>query len=136
MESLFVNFGILVLRIGIGALMILHGFQKLKIILTGEANKWLDPIGIGASTSLYLACFAEFFCSAMILFGLFTRISALILAWTMFVAAFVFLKNSAWSEKELAVVFFVGFVSLFFLGGGEFSLSKIIFADSSILGKL
>ncbi len=127
------NFGLLVLRVGLGALMVTHGVQKCKIILSGGAGQWLDPIGLGGATSLYLATFAELVCATLVILGLFTRSASLILAFTMFVAAFVFLKSAPWGDKELAVVFFVGFTSLFFLGGGEHSFSHVLFGDSGLL---
>ncbi len=127
------NFGLLVLRVGLGSLMVMHGFQKCKIILSGGAGQWLDPIGLGGATSLYLATFAELCCAILVILGLFTRSASLMLAFTMFVAAFVFLKNSPWDTRELAVVFFVGFSALFFLGGGEYSLSRLFFGNSGFL---
>ncbi len=136
MSEFAFNFGILFLRVGFGAIMIIHGFQKVKIILSGGAEKWLNPIGIGPVASLYLSTFAELVCAVMVILGIFTRTSSLILAFTMFVAAFVFLKNSAWAGKELATLFFVGFVALLFLGGGNFSISNLLFDEGSLLRKL
>ena len=136
MEFFISNLGLLILRVGLGSMMIVHGAQKLKIIASGRAEQWLDPIGIGSIPSLYLATFAEFFCSVFLIFGLFPRVSATILAITMFVAGFVFLKGATWNERELAVLFFVGFLALIFLGGGDFSVSNVLFKDNSFLLKL
>ncbi len=136
MCSIIYSLGVLILRVGLGGLMITHGIQKFKIILSGGASKWLDPIGLGASTSLYLATFAELVCSVLLILGLFTRLSSTALAFTMFVAGFVFLKNSTFAGKELAILFFVGFVALAFLGGGDFSLANIIFGKRGFLGNL
>lgn len=133
MNDIFFNLGLLVLRVGLGGLMIAHGIQKFKIILSGGASKWLDPIGLGASTSLYLATFTELVCSVLLIVGLFTRVSAIALAFTMFVAAFIFLKNSTFAGRELAILFFVGFVALVLLGGGEFSLANLLFDKNGLL---
>ena len=136
MEFFISNLGLLILRVGLGSMMIVHGAQKLKIIASGRAGQWLDPIGIGSIPSLYLATFAEFFCSVLLIFGLFPRVSAVILAITMFVAGFIFLKGASWNERELSVLFFVGFLSLIFLGGGDFSVSSVLFKNNSFLLKL
>ena len=133
MCSIIYSLGVLILRVGLGGLMIAHGIQKFKIILSGGASKWLDPIGLGASTSLYLATFSELLCSLLLIVGLFTRASAFILAFTMFVAAFIFLKNSTFAGRELAILFFVGFVALVLLGGGEFSLANLLFDKNGLL---
>ena len=136
MNDFIFNVATLILRVGLGSMMIIHGIQKMKIILSGGASSWLNPIGIGASNSLYLATFAELFCSSLLILGLFTRVSSFILAITMFVAAFIFLKNSLWRDKELAVLFFVGFLVLILLGGGNYSLSSFCFVDNSFLRNL
>lgn len=136
MNEFIFNIGLLILRVGFGCMMIVHGLQKLKIIISGGANSWLNPIGIGSSTSLYLATFAELFCSLALVFGIFTRVSSFVLAFTMFIAAFVFLKSATWADKELAILFFVGFLALIFLGGGDYSLSSYCFANDSFFRKL
>ncbi len=131
-EAIF-SVGVLLLRVGLGGAMLTHGVQKFKVILNGGADKWLDPIGIGAANSLYLATFSELCCSVMLILGFFTRTSSVFLAFTMFVAGFIFLKNAVWSDRELAVVFMLGFVSLAILGGGNYSLSNLIFCENSLL---
>lgn len=136
MNECIFSIGTLLLRVGFGGAMLAHGAQKLKLILNGGAEKWLDPIGIGAANSLYLAAFAELVCSAFVILGLFTRTSSVFLSITMFVAAFVFLKDAAWSDKELAAVFLFGFAALAVLGGGGYSLSNLIFGTNSLLGNL
>lgn len=134
MNCFLFNFGLLVLRAGLGGAMIVHGAQKLKIIMGGGAANWLNPLGFGAAQSLYLAAFAELCCSAFVIAGFFTRLSSAVLAFTMFVAAFVFLHSAPWDKKELAFVFFIGFLALSLLGGGEFSLSRWLFGHSKIAG--
>ncbi len=132
MNQIYFDIGVLVLRIGLGAMMIVHGLAKLKIIISSGAQNWLDPIGIGPSASLYLATFAELACSALVMAGLFTRSASVILAFTMFVAGFVFLREAPWQNRELAVLFFVGFVGLAFLGGGRYSLSALLFGSGKL----
>lgn len=136
MNECIFSAGVLLLRLGLGGAMLLHGVQKFKLILNGGAEKWLDPIGIGAANSLYLATFAELVCSALVILGLFTRTASAFISIIMFVAAFVFLKNAPWADRELAAVFLFGFIALAVLGGGNYSLSNLIFGTNSLLVNL
>lgn len=136
MNECIFSAGVLLFRLGLGGAMLLHGVQKFKLILNGGAEKWLDPIGIGAANSLYLATFAELVCSALVILGLFTRTASAFISITMFVAAFVFLKNAPWADRELAAVFLFGFIALAVFGGGNYSLSNLIFGTNSLLGNL
>lgn len=136
MNECIFSAGALLLRLGFGGAMLLHGVQKFKLILNGGAEKWLDPMGIGAANSLYLATFAELACSALVILGLFTRTASVFISITMFVAAFVFLKNAPWADRELAAVFLFGFIALAVLGGGNYSLSNLIFGTNSLFGNL
>lgn len=136
MNECIFSAGALLLRLGLGGAMLVHGLQKFKLILNGGAEKWLDPMGIGAANSLYLATFAELACSALVILGLFTRTASVFISITMFVAAFVFLKNAPWADRELAAVFLFGFIALAVLGGGNYSLSNLIFGTNSLFGNL
>ena len=48
----------------------------------------MNFLGIGSTTSLVLVVFAEFFCAIFLVMGLFTRVTAAILAIVMAVAVF------------------------------------------------
>lgn len=120
------DIGLLIFRLGVGGLMASHGWPKL-MSFTERMDTFPDPIGLGSPTSLALATFAEFFCSIAVILGLWTRWAALPILTTMGVAAFIFHANDPWSAKELPVLFFISFLSLFFLGGGRFSLDRMFF---------
>src|SRR5689334_20821739 len=71
-----VTIAMLALRLGIGILMIAHGFDKLQHF--GQmSGKFSDPLHIGSSLSLSLVVFAEFFCACFIVLGLFTRFACI-----------------------------------------------------------
>ncbi|MFT7419734.1 MAG: putative oxidoreductase, partial [Arcticibacterium sp.] len=53
-----VDLSIFILRVGIGILMVTHGYPKLLKILNNQFS-FADPIGFGETTSLVLAVFAE-----------------------------------------------------------------------------
>ena len=123
------NWGLLVLRLWIGFSMLLnHGVGKLKNFSDAAPN-FPDPLGIGHTASLALAVFAEFFASLLVIFGLVTRWSALVLAIDMGVA-FICIHKGALSGQgsgELAFMYLMGYVTLLLAGSGSFSVDKALF---------
>lgn len=119
--------GLLVLRVSTGVMMIAaHGWPKLA----GYAEKaevFPDPIGLGSQMSLIAAIGTEAGCSLLLILGLFTRLAALPLAFTMGVALFIVHGSDPWKVKELAAVYLAVYVSLALLGGGRFSLDAKLF---------
>lgn len=118
------DFGLLVLRIWLGATMLLlHGWGKLTTY-SEAARKFADPLGVGAEFSMALAIFGEVVGSLLLILGLFTRLAALISATTMAVAFFLVhdmvLKGPG--SGELALIYLAGFVTLFITGARRFSL--------------
>ena len=47
-NAMAASIGLLILRIGIGGYLITHGWGKLQMLLAGGADKFGDPIGLGA----------------------------------------------------------------------------------------
>ena len=118
--------GLLVLRLGVGAMMLLlHGWGKL-MAYGSLADRFPDPIGLGPQISLFLAVFAEVGCAVLIIVGLGTRLAAGPLLVTMVVAALVVHADDPWSKKELALLYAVPLVTLILTGPGRFSLDELI----------
>jgi putative oxidoreductase len=132
-NSASANIALLVLRLWIGLEMLLvHGVDKFANFKTVAPN-FPDPLGIGHAASLALAVFAEVFASSLIVLGLFTRLSALILITDMTVA-FIFVHKSALSGEhsgELAFLYLMAYVVLFLAGPGRISADKIFFGKSA-----
>jgi putative oxidoreductase len=126
------NFALLVLRLWIGFEMLLvHGLDKLTHFNV-YSQKFLDPFGIGPVASLALSVFAEFFVSILIILGLLTRWSALVLIINMTVA-FIGVHKAALSGQgsgELAFLYLMAYVVLFLAGPGRFSADKILFGKN------
>jgi putative oxidoreductase len=57
----FESIGLLMVRIIVGAFMLTHGFGKLMMLLGGNTAMFPDPIGIGATASLFLIVLAKFY---------------------------------------------------------------------------
>lgn len=120
------NFAALILRIGFGALMIpYHGYVKL-VEFSERKDEFVDLLGLGGTVSLSLAVFAEFFCSLLLILGLFTRLATIPLLITMLVA-FSIHNWELFGQYELATAFFIGYLSILALGPGKFSLDYLIF---------
>ena len=115
-----------ILRVGVGSLMMIqHGLGKLQNF-GAKANSFSDPLGIGSTTSLSLVIFAEFFCAAFIILGLFTRLAAIPLVIAMGVALFSAHKGEFFGEGENAGMFLICFVTILLTGPGRFSLDRLI----------
>ena len=117
----------LILRIVFGGFMLFsHGWSKM-FKLFGEAEiKFADPIGLGMSTSLGLTVFAEVLCAAFILVGMFTRWATVPLIITMLVAAFIIHGQDPFGDKEMALIYLFGYISIWLLGPGRYSLDAQI----------
>jgi putative oxidoreductase len=98
-----------------------HGWGKL-IEFGEKAAVFPDPFGVGSMMSLSFAIFAEVFCVLAVIMGIATRIVAIPLVITMFVAAFIVHADDPWQKKEFALLYFVPFLTLVFTGAGRFSL--------------
>ena len=120
------SFGMLILRAGVGSLMLVqHGLDKL-MHFAQKAPRFSDPFHIGSTTSLSLVVFAEFFCAAFIILGLFTRLAAIPLVIAMSVALFYRHKGLFFGEGESAGLFLVSFLAVLIMGPGKASLDRLL----------
>ncbi|MGI9542472.1 MAG: DoxX family protein [Cyclobacteriaceae bacterium] len=121
------DWALLILRLAIGILMITHGWGKFSKVLAGSAE-FGDPIGLGPSTSLALAAFAEFICSILIILGLATRLVVIPPMIVMLVAFFIVHAEDPFGRKEKTLLFLFPYISLLIAGPGKFSLDHILFS--------
>lgn len=123
-ETIFA-IGLFLLRALSGALMIPHGYDKIKKY--GDyVGIFGDPIHIGNPLSLYLSIFAEFFCAILIIAGLATRLAAIPLIINMTVAVFVAHQGDVFGKGQQATLFLVIFTAILFLGPGKLSADRIL----------
>lgn len=126
------DFGLLLLRLGIGASMFLfHGYAKM----TGGPERWemiggnMEMLGITFAPVFwgFMAAFAESVGSILLVLGPLFRIAALMLAFNMFVAVLRHLSlpvddpASGWSGASHALEYMTVYVALFFTGAGRFA---------------
>lgn len=122
--------GILILRAGIGVMMVLHGWPKLA----GGQQAWekvgsaMEHLGISFWPVLwgFLAAMSETVGGALLAVGFLTRLAALFLAATMAVATVMVFRVSGGVFTEWSHPAEVGIVCLAFvlIGGGRFSIDR------------
>jgi putative oxidoreductase len=120
------SIALFVLRVGAGSLMMIqHGLNKIQNFGT-KSGRFADPFGLGSTTSYSLVVFAEFFCAAFIILGLFTRLAAIPLVIAMAVALFVAHNGRFFGEGENAGLYLVCFLTILLAGPGRASLDRLI----------
>lgn len=125
------NLGLLILRVGIGVLFFVFGWQKI----TGGEPVWtgvggaMKVFGIAAWPAFWglLATIAEFAGGLLLVFGLFTRFAALSLVLTMIVATVLKISTGG-GLMEFYSPLTMLLVNIFFLlnGGGVHSLDNYL----------
>lgn len=137
------SLGLLVARLGFGGYMLTHGLDKLEMLLNGQGEHFVDPMGIGPTATLALVTFAEFGCAILVILGLLTRLAAVPLITTMAVATFWAHAADPWTageayrlfeegatdfpvSKQPAMMFLIGFLALLLTGPGKLSLDALL----------
>ncbi|NJW53346.1 DoxX family protein [Salinimicrobium oceani] len=120
-----IDLGLLFLRLGAGGFMLTHGTPKLITLFESEEITFADPFGLGMGITLALTVFAEFICSILIILGLGTRLAAIPVMITMFMAAFVIHAQDPFQRKEMALLYLVIFTVLLITGAGKHSLDYL-----------
>ena len=117
------DIGLALLRIIPSALLLTHGIPKFQKLIGGDFE-FADPIGIGATPTLFLAVLGEFICPILLILGFKTKWAAIVPALVMAVAAFVVHSADPFGVKEKALLFLGFFIVIFLLGPGKYSLDK------------
>ncbi len=132
-RSLNLDVGLLLIRVGIGLSMaIFHGWGKIS----GGPETWeriggsMQNLGIDFLPAWwgFMAGFAEFFGSLLLIVGLFSRPAAALLAATMTVAAIRHLSlpadaaNAGWAGASHALELLVVYLGLLLTGPGRLSI--------------
>src|SRR5690554_222795 len=121
------DIGLLVLRVFLGLAMLFgHGLSKWTKLIEGGEIQFADPFGVGMTMSLVLAVFAEVFCSALLVFGLLTRLALIPLIITMAVAVFYIHFAEGFSGFEKAFLYLIGFVTLIVSGPGRYAVDSLV----------
>ena len=104
------SFGLLILRISIGTMLIHHGYEKTADI-ENFADAFVRPIGLPFPIfSSYIAAYSEIYGSWLLIFGLFTRLGALSIIGTITVAIYHAIVTAGFNIYllELLILYFGG----------------------------
>lgn len=119
------SFGLFILRLTMGGLLIHHGYDKLTHF-SSYSKQFVDPFHIGNSATLGLVVFAEFFCAVLVVLGLLTRFASIPPFIGMVAAVWYGHNGEIFGEGEHAALFAGGFLALIFTGPGKYSLDRVI----------
>ena len=122
------NLGLLILRLSIGTMLIHHGYEKTADI-ENFADAFVRPIGIPFPIlASYIAAYSEIYGSWLLIGGLFTRVAALSIIGTIGVAIYHAIITSGFNIYllELLVLYMGGTLCIFLLGGGDFSIDRLL----------
>jgi putative oxidoreductase len=120
-KPISVDVGLLIFRVVVGVLMLPHGWPKLANFAE-RMEKFSDPLGIGSTLSLTGTVIAEFFCSLLLILGLFTRAALIPLIFTFIIITFVVHGDDPLGDRETQLLFLTCYLVLLFTGPGKYSI--------------
>jgi putative oxidoreductase len=138
----------LILRVAAGLIFLPHGWSKVA----GEGGPAAFAADVAANYHIpsflgYVAAYAELVGAALLIVGLLTRLDALLLAGTMFVAVFIVqLPDALYEVPPGSIKLFVALhgielplsllaisLALVLVGGGRFSLDALLRIEERVL---
>ncbi len=119
------NFAMFILRVTTGVLVASHGYNKL-IHFNSMKNHFMNFIGLGATVSLALVVFAEFFCAIFLILGLFTRFAVIPIIIEMCVIMFITTHGQIFGEGEKGAIYLAATLTILLCGPGKISVDGMI----------
>lgn len=119
------NFGMLILRVVAGLVLVNHGYSKL-IGFAERQDNFMNFMGLGSTTSLSLIIFAEFFCGILLILGMFTRLAAIPVIIGMSVAFFMAHDADLFGKGETPALLAASAVALLLVGPGRVSVDGMM----------
>ena len=122
------SFGLLILRLSIGTMLIHHGYEKTADI-QNFADAFVRPIGIPFPIlASYIAAYSEIYGSWLLIAGLLTRFAALSIVGTIGVAIYHAIVTAGFNIYllELLVLYMGGALCILLLGGGDFAIDRFL----------
>jgi uncharacterized membrane protein YphA (DoxX/SURF4 family) len=134
--SRFAGLAPLIVRLIVGTIMAAHGLQKL-VGGPGNFGQFLGQLGVPLpGLTAYLVTFVELLGGVLLILGLLSRLSALLLTINLTVAILLVKVNvgliappEAGAGAELDLALIAGFVTILLLGPGMLSLDRMLGLD-------
>jgi putative oxidoreductase len=112
--------GLLLIRVGTGAVFFMHGIMKLQSM--AATNAMFTHMGLPAPTAALIAAL-ETIGGLALIFGIFTRVAALLLGIEMLVAIFITGGIAkGWNQHEMEALLMAVSFGIVYTGSGKFSL--------------
>ncbi len=118
--------GLAIVRIICGLLMTYHGWEIFDEKLMKGYLEWAQFKGAAGEFLVYAGKAAELVSGILLVFGLFTRIAALMMIATMTYIAFIVSNGRVWYEDQHPFLFVLLGMVFFFLGPGKWSIDRMI----------
>ena len=127
----FSPFSYAFMRFATGAILLPHGIQKVLNVPISKFAPNVAAKGLPFAEGLsYLTYFAESIAAACLAIGLFTRIAAAMIGIEMLVIVILFQWQFGyfWTVRgyEFALLWVLLCIAIFFKGGGQYSIDRII----------
>ena len=122
------SFGLLILRLSIGTMLIHHGYEKTADI-QNFADAFVRPIGIPFPIlASYIAAYSEIYGSWLLIVGFLTRFASLSIVGTIGVAIYHAIVTAGFNIYllELLILYMGGALCILLLGGGDFALDRFL----------
>jgi putative oxidoreductase len=119
------NIALLVLRLVAAGIMLKHGYGKLSNFDETAAHM-VTIFGLSAKVCTVLVIFSEFFCSILLILGLFTRLACIPLIITMLVAVIKAHHSDFIDAGETATLYLACYTAILLVGPGKISVDGMI----------
>lgn len=116
-----VNTAMFIVRVGLGILLLHHGYQKITHFENTVKNTPPLPL-LNGEMRAGLIIFSEFFCSIFVILGLFTRLACIPILIGFGIILFKVHHLDFLNTGQLASVFTLGFIAVLLIGPGKGSI--------------
>lgn len=125
------DIGLLALRLGVGVVLVMHGYGKLFGGMPGMEKFTGMVAGLGfplPAFFAYAAALTEFVGGIALLLGIFTSVAAVFSAIVMLVALFM-VKKFTFPAADVDLVLLTSIIAIFCVGPGRYSLASVVCKD-------
>jgi len=132
-SPLWAQQGLAIIRIVVGLFMVYHGWEvfdekKMKGYLDWDSFKGFSSPAV----MVYMGKIAELAGGILFCFGIFTRLAAVIIAFTMLYVCFFVGHGRIWYEDQYPFLFVLLAMVFFFTGPGKWSIDQILFRKNNV----